>query len=197
MWCLGAWGKYADSAVFTAEMAFPTVLHCISVCLHTIKCVLQFPKPTMWGFIGGVSAVLTVWPDWASAIWMLWPVLNKQKCLTASEVHRKTDPPITGSHCVLIFSHFKNNSYFSESIWYKDLKDNVPRCLTCKYTKTASVKVSHRPNICYIFEMVMVRGPQKQWFRVCDMKIANTEVVSSFFPPALLESKTQTTLLQS
>ena len=43
--------------------------------------VLQFPKPTMWGFIGGESAVLTVWPDLANAIEMLWPVLNKQKCL--------------------------------------------------------------------------------------------------------------------
>ena len=77
--------------------------------------VLQFPKPTMWSFIGGESAVLTVQPDLASAIEMLWPVLNKQKCLTASEVHRKTDPPITGSHCVPV-SHFKNNSYFRKAL---------------------------------------------------------------------------------
>ena len=33
-------------------------------------------------------------------------------------------------------------------------------------TNTASVRVAHRPNICYIFGMVMVRGPQKQWSRV-------------------------------
>ena len=50
-------------------------------------------------------------------------------------------------------------------------KDNVPKCLTCKYTNTqiqihkysniASAKVAYMPKVCYIFEKVMVRGPQK------------------------------------
>ena len=40
-----------------------------------------------------------------------------------------------------------------------------------KYTNTASVKVADRPNMCYIFEKVMVRGPQKQCSRVSDMQI--------------------------
>ena len=31
-----------------------------------------------------------------------------------------------------------------------------------KYTKTASVKVADRPNMCYTFEKHVVRGPQKQ-----------------------------------
>ena len=40
---------------------------------------------------------------------------------------------------------------FLKSPWYEDLKSNSPGCLTCKYTNTASVKVPHRPNKCYIF----------------------------------------------
>ena len=39
------------------------------------------------------------------------------------------------------------------------------------YTNTASIKVADRPNMCYIFEKVMVRGPQKQYSRVSDMQI--------------------------
>ena len=77
---------------------FITASASVSIPLNVDVPVLQFPKPTMWGFIGGESAVLTVQPDLASAIEMLWPVLNKQKCLTGSEMHLKTDPPITGSH---------------------------------------------------------------------------------------------------
>ena len=42
-----------------------------------------------------------------------------------------------------------------------------------KYTDTASVKVTDRPNMCYIFEKVMVRGPQKQYSPVSDMQIHN------------------------
>ena len=53
------------------------------------------------------------------------------------------------------------------------VKFNVYSCVTCKYTNTttqiqihkytntASIKVADRPNMCYIFEKVMVRGPQK------------------------------------
>ena len=37
-----------------------------------------------------------------------------------------------------------------------------------KYTNTVWVKFADRPNMCYIFEKVMVRGPQKQCSRVCD-----------------------------
>ena len=43
-----------------------------------------------------------------------------------------------------------------------------------KYTNTASVKVAERPNMCYIFEKLMVRGPQKQCSHVSDMQIHNT-----------------------
>ena len=56
--------------------------------------------------------------------------------------------------------------------------NNVPRCLTCKYTNTNtqihkySFGQSCRSlNMCYIFVMVMVRGPQKQCSRVSDMQI--------------------------
>ena len=40
-----------------------------------------------------------------------------------------------------------------------------------KYTKTASVKVADRPIMCYIFEKVMARGPQKQCSQVSDVQI--------------------------
>ena len=49
---------------------------------------------------------------------------------------------------------------------YKDLKNNVPKCLTPKYTNTLWVKFEDRPNMCYIFEKVMVRGLQKQCSQV-------------------------------
>ena len=65
--------------------------------------------------------------------------------------------------------------------WCQDLKINVLECMTCKYTNTntqihkytntASVKVADRPNMCYIFEKVMVRGPQKQCSQVSDVQI--------------------------
>ena len=59
--------------------------------------------------------------------------------------------------------------------WHEmgSVKFNVYSCVTCKYTNTttqiqihkytntASIKVADRPNMCYIFEKVMVRGPQK------------------------------------
>ena len=35
-----------------------------------------------------------------------------------------------------------------------------------KYTNTVLVKFADSPNMCYIFEMVMVRGPQKQYSSV-------------------------------
>ena len=40
-----------------------------------------------------------------------------------------------------------------------------------KYTNTDSVKVPNRPNMAYIFEKVMVRGPQKECSQVSDMQI--------------------------
>ena len=40
-----------------------------------------------------------------------------------------------------------------------------------KYTNTASFKVGDRPNMCYIFEKVMVRGPQKQCSRLSDVQL--------------------------
>ena len=40
-----------------------------------------------------------------------------------------------------------------------------------KYTNTASVKVAHRHNMCYIFAKVMVQGPQKQCSQVSDVQI--------------------------
>ena len=40
-----------------------------------------------------------------------------------------------------------------------------------KYTNTASVKVADSLNMCYIFEKVMVRGPQKQCSQVSDIQI--------------------------
>merc|ERR1711963_572215 len=61
------------------------------------------------------------------------------------------------------------------------LRNNVPGCLTCKYTNTntqihkyantALVKVADRHDMCYIFEKVMVRGPRKQCSRVSDLQI--------------------------
>ena len=69
--------------------------------------------------------------------------------------------------------------------WHEmgSVKFNVYSCVTCKYTNTitqiqihkytntASIKVADRPNMCYIFEEVTVRGPQKQCSRVSDMQI--------------------------
>ena len=40
-----------------------------------------------------------------------------------------------------------------------------------KYTNTVWVKFADKPNMCYIFEKVMVRGPQKQYSPVSDMQI--------------------------
>ena len=60
---------------------------------------------------------------------------------------------------------------FLKRYWYKDFKDKVPSCLTCKYKYTTTqihkytnpvwVKVAVMPSMCYIFEKVMVQGPQK------------------------------------
>merc|ERR1711963_1104191 len=64
------------------------------------------------------------------------------------------------------------------------LRNNVPGCLTCKYTNTntqihkcantALVKVANRHDMCYIFEKVMVRGPQKQCSGCLTCKCTNT-----------------------
>ena len=40
-----------------------------------------------------------------------------------------------------------------------------------KYKNTVWVKFADRPNMCYIFEKVMVRGPQKQCSRVSDVQL--------------------------
>ena len=40
-----------------------------------------------------------------------------------------------------------------------------------KYTNTASVKVAERPNMSYIFEKVMVQGPQKRYSLVSYVQI--------------------------
>ena len=40
-----------------------------------------------------------------------------------------------------------------------------------KYTNTVWVKFADRPNMCYIFEKVMIRGPQKQCSQVSDIQI--------------------------
>ena len=40
-----------------------------------------------------------------------------------------------------------------------------------KYTNTVKVKFAARPYMCYIFEKVMVQGPQKQCSQVCDKQI--------------------------
>ena len=60
-------------------------------------------------------------------------------------------------------------------------QNNVPGCMTCKYTNTntqihkytntALVKVADRHDMCYIFEKVMVWGPQKQCSWVSDLQI--------------------------
>ena len=76
---------------------------------------------------------------------------------------------------------------FLKRKWYEDLKNNVPKCLTSKYTNmykytnTVWVKFADRPIMCYIFENVMVRGPQKQCSQVSDIQIqkykyANTQI---------------------
>ena len=40
-----------------------------------------------------------------------------------------------------------------------------------QYTNTVLVKVAYRNDMCYIFENVMVRRPQKQCFQVSDLQI--------------------------
>ena len=81
------------------------------------------------------------------------------------------------------------NHIFSERWWYKDLKNNVPGCLTCKYTNTntqihkyantALVKVADRHDMCYIFEKVMARGTQKQCSWVSDLQINKHKYVNT------------------
>ena len=51
-----------------------------------------------------------------------------------------------------------------------------------KYTNTFFFKVADMSNKCYIFEKVMVRGPQKQSFHLSDMQIqihknTNTQIL--------------------
>ena len=49
-----------------------------------------------------------------------------------------------------------------------------------KYTNTVLVKVAYRHDMCYIFEKVMVRGPQRQCSQVSDLQIhkyTNTALV--------------------
>ena len=70
---------------------------------------------------------------------------------------------------------------FLKTRWYEDLKNNVPDCLTPKYTNantqihkytnTVWVKFEDRPNMWHIFEKVMIRGPQKQCSQVSDTQI--------------------------
>ena len=57
---------------------------------------------------------------------------------------------------------------FSESLWRPLFTHPPPLTFypntntqIHKYTNTALVKVEHRHNMCYIFEKVMIRGPQK------------------------------------
>ena len=40
-----------------------------------------------------------------------------------------------------------------------------------KYTNTVWVKFADRSNMCYIFEKVMVRGPQKQCSQLSDVQL--------------------------
>ena len=40
-----------------------------------------------------------------------------------------------------------------------------------KYSNTVWAKIADRPNMCYIFEKVMVRGPQKQCSRLPDVQL--------------------------
>ena len=40
-----------------------------------------------------------------------------------------------------------------------------------KYTNTVLVKVADWPNMCYIFETVMIQGPQEQCSQVSDVQI--------------------------
>ena len=48
-----------------------------------------------------------------------------------------------------------------------------------KYANTALVKVADRHDICYIFENVMVRGPQKQCSWVSDLQINKHKYVNT------------------
>ena len=57
------------------------------------------------------------------------------------------------------------SAIFWKRKWYQDLNNNVHKSLTCKYTiqihkykykNTVWVKSADTPNMCYIFEKVMV-----------------------------------------
>ena len=45
-----------------------------------------------------------------------------------------------------------------------------------KYTNTVWVKFADRPNMCYIFEKVMVRGPQKNVHEYLMCKYTNAQI---------------------
>ena len=88
---------YVMSCTFTAEIAFPTVHYWLNVCLAISVPLNVLQSPYRWWVCSF---------DRAARFGMcninLWPVLNKKKCLSGSEMHLKTDPPLIGSHCVLI-----------------------------------------------------------------------------------------------
>ena len=73
---------------------------------------------------------------------------------------------------------------FLKRILFEDLKNNVPRCLTSKYTNTNTQihkytntkiqfleKSADRHDMCYIFEKLMLRGCQNQCLQGSHMKI--------------------------
>ena len=104
---------------------------------------------------------------------------NFPKCLTSKYTHTNTQiHKYTNTVCHTLLwlvgsriRHFETLwkepwcDTFLKSRWYEDLKNNVPKCLTYntqiqihKYTNTVWVKFEDRPNMCCIFEKVMVQS---------------------------------------
>ena len=63
--------------------------------------------------------------------------------------------------CVPVFRHFLHSKYI-------DIEANTQ---IHKYRNTVLVKVADWPNMCYIFETVMIQGPQEQCSQMSDVQI--------------------------
>ena len=67
---------------------------------------------------------------------------------------------------------------FLESTGYKDVRNDVLRCLACKYnyTNTAIGEMALNPIKCYILEKPLMQGCYKWYFELSNMQIQNTNI---------------------
>ena len=59
----------------------------------------------------------------------------------------------------------------SPGVWRANTQIQIHKYTNTQIHKYSLGQIADRPNVCYIFEKVMVRGPQKQCARVSDVQL--------------------------